>query len=1038
VNRLTPLLAILAAAAAGAAEPDATADPLFADFVDPPADARPLVFWQWVNGNVSQEGIRLDLEWMRRAGLAGAVMFDIGFRTPPVPQYVDKRVGFGTPEWDAAVRVAATEARRLGLLLGAHSGGGWSVSGGPEVAPRDGMKKLVWAELEMTAPFPVPVIIARHSSVSGPFHDMAGDARFRVHDVDAFEHVATLAYRLPEVEQHERRRFPSGAELPWVLEDGFFGGAETLTPNAQGEAFLVANPARGTRLRSLTLSVADAWPTGAIERSDDGVTFRPHIELPVRAAQPSPVQTFALGVPARAWRIRFSGLSAPLRILEAHFRAGARIDRVEEKAGFGVLADSAVAAQPDEPGTAIDPRDVIDVSGHVTPEGSLRWTPKSGRWRVVHFGWSLTGRRVVPATDESIGLEVDKLDADAVRRFATSFYGRHRRAIGDAGALGIALTDSWEAGQQNWTPTMLAEFEKRRGYDLRPWLPVLTGAIVGNVERSERVLADFRRTIADLVADAHYGVLADVARANGMTYYSQAAGTDLPTVVDGLQAKGRVDVPTAEYWYYPADAQPHPNHLADVREAASAAHIHGKKLVAAEALTTRGEDPFAQGPRQLRRIADRFFAEGVNKVILHTSAHQPFIDRRPGITLRQYGQHFTRNETWAEDAHAWVSYLARTSQMLQLGKPVADIAVFVGEDVPAVSRLPGGAGRVAGYDHDFLNAEVLLGATARDGALVLASGARYRILVSSHRGLTAPILNKLRTLAADGVAVAAAGGDAATKLRAMSLAPDVALPDTSTIHWAHRATSDADIYFVTNQSDQPVTEIAGFRVKGRHAETWNAAKGTRENARYACVGGVTFVELALGAWESRFVVFRGVARPRFASQTLRERAASRAPTILATVEGPWNVEFLDGRGAPARSTFPQLTSWTESADDAIRHYSGRVRYRRDFEVKAAWLGGKRIDLDLGTVGELARVVVNGRDLGVSWTAPDLVDVTRALRAGPNKVEIVVTNYWANRMIGDLQPGAKRETFAPIAPFTAASPLRRSGLLGPVRLLQRME
>jgi hypothetical protein len=1033
LKRLAPLLAIVTAAAGAAGAPD----PLFAGFVDPPAAARPLVFWQWVNGNVSSEGIRLDLEWMRRAGLAGAVMFDIGFRAPSVPQYVDKRVGFGTPEWEAAVRVAAIEARRLGLLLGAQSGGGWSVSGGPEVAPRDGMKKLVWAEIEMTAPFPVPVMIARPSTVSGPFHDFAFDARYRVHDVDVYEPVATVAYRLPAAEQREERRSRSRVGFPQMLEDGFFGAAETLAPNAQGEAFLVAKPARGTRLRSLTLSVADTWPKGAIEHSDDGETFHPYIELPVRGEQPSPVQTFALGVPARAWRVRFSGLTEPIRVLEAHFRTGARVDRAEEKAGFGVLADSATAARPDEPGTAIDPRDIVDVTARVT-DGSLNWTPKSGRWRVVHFGWSLTGRRVVPATDESIGPEVDKLDADAVRRFATSFYGRHRRAIGNAGALGIALTDSWEAGQQNWTPTMLAEFEKRRGYDLRPWLPVLTGAIVGDVERSERVLADFRRTIADLVADAHYGVLADVARANGMTYYSQAAGTDLPTVVDGLQAKGRVDVPTGEYWYYPASAQPHPNHLVDVREAASAAHIYGKSLVAAEALTTRGEDPFAQGPRQLRRIADRFYAEGVNKVILHTSAHQPFTDRRPGITLRQYGQHFTRNETWAEDAHAWVGYLARTSQMLQQGKPVADIAVFVGDDLPVETRLPDGAPRIVGYDHDLLNSEVLLGARAHDGALVLASGARYEVLLTLRRAFTAPVRDKLRTLADAGVAIVESMEAARKTLLAKGVAPDVALADDSSIYWTHRSTGDADIYFVTNQSARAIAPIGGFRVKGRHAEAWNAVTGTSEPVRYAPDGEVTLVRLALDAWESRFVVFRGAARPRFTAQTLRADVIIRLYGELASLEGPWDVEFLDGRGAPVRATFPRLMSWTQSADGAIRHYSGRVRYRRDFDVKAEWLDAKRIELDLGVVGEMARVVVNGRDLGVSWTEPDCIDITRALRAGTNRLEIVVTNYWANRMIGDLQPGAKVETFAPIAPFTAASPLRRSGLLGPVRLLQRKD
>jgi hypothetical protein len=375
--------------------------------------------------------------------------------------------------------------------------------------------------------------------------------------------------------------------------------------------------------------------------------------------------------------------------------------------------------------------------------------------------------------------------------------------------------------------------------------------------------------------------------------------------------------------------------------------------------------------------------------------------------------------------------------MLQEGKPVADVAVFLGDDVPLALRLPGAAPRIAGYDHDFVNAEVLLNARAQDGSLVLASGARYRILLTPKRELTTPLREKVRTLAAAGVAVVESTQDAVATLRA-KVCPDVVLPDASPLHWIHRVTDDADIYFVTNQSGQAVADVAGFRVKGRHAESWNAVTGAREAIRYAPDGDVTIVQLALGAWESRFVVFRGASRARFTAQTLRAEVLVPLPGILASLEGPWDVEFLDGRGAPARSTFPRLSSWTESADDAIRHYSGRVRYRRDFDVKTEWLDTRRIELDLGDVGELARVVVNGRDLGVSWTEPNLVDVTHALRPGSNKLEIIVTNYWANRMIGDLQPGAKRETFAPIAPFTAASPLRRSGLLGPVRLLQRKE
>jgi hypothetical protein len=312
------------------------------------------------------------------------------------------------------------------------------------------------------------------------------------------------------------------------------------------------------------------------------------------------------------------------------------------------------------------------------------------------------------------------------------------------------------------------------------------------------------------------------------------------------------------------------------------------------------------------------------------------------------------------------------------------------------------------------------------------------VLLHARRASTPPVREKLRTLAAEGVTVVESIDEAVTTLRAKGVGPDVVLPDGSSIHWTHRATDDTDIYFVTNQSPKATAPMIGFRVAGRHAEAWSAVTGKREAIGYAPDGSGTVVQMNLGAWESRFIVFRGASRTRFTPRTLRREVILSLYGILAELDGPWELEFLDGRGAPARSSMPRLSSWTDSADAAIRHYSGRVRYRRTIDVKADWLGAHPIDLDLGVVGELARVFVNGRDLGVSWTEPDVVDVTQALRPGANEIEIVVTNYWANRMIGDLQPGAKRETFAPIAPFTAASPLRRSGLLGPVRLLQRKE
>jgi len=1052
------------AAAHGAKSPT---DALAAGFMRPPQDARPLVFWQWVNGNVSEAGIRLDLEWMQRVGIGGALMFDIGFASPPVPQYVEHRVGFGSREWEAAVRVAASEAKRLGLALGAQSGGGWSVTGGPLVAPEQAMKKLVWSETVVTAHTPATLRLPQPPGNSGPYQDVPISGNFK--DPSRYADVAVIGFRLPEGERATQPGF-SGISNSAALGDQRYSSSVELTPSADGTAALLARLEEGATPLAVTLAVPGKLPKGAIEASADGINFVSVVELPGNAPRPAPVNTFALPERVeRIWRIRFRGLTGPLAIAEARFEFGARVDRAAEKAGYGVLADPTSIETTPRRGTTVDPREILDLSAHFSPDGSLSWRPPDGSWIVTRFGWSLTGRRAVPATPESIGLEVDKLDAAAVRAFAAAHYDRYPR-----GSIGIALTDSWEAGQQNWTPAMFEEFSARRGYDLRPWLPVLTGRVVGDVARSERFLADFRLTVADLLADNHYGVLAQVARERGMKSYSEAAGTDLPTVIDGLKAKGRVDVPMGEYWFYPADGQPKPGYVADVREAASAAHTYGLHIVAAEALTSRGEEPWATGPTQLRRIADRFFAEGINRVVLHTAVHQPFTDRRPGITLRQYGQHFTRNETWAEDAGAWVAYLARTSYLLQQGKPVADVAIFLGEDAPvSPSTQTGGLQRLDGYDHDFINAEVLLTRmTVRAGRLTLPDGMSYRLISIPRqvRRLSLAVVEKLYKLVAAGAVLvgpkplgAAGLGDSDERVLAIAdriwggkpltgvrklgrgrvyvatevlealrnerIEPDVAASGSERLQWVHRKTVDADIYFVSNQSSAAFSEAVRLRTHGRRARFWDAVDGSTAAIDHSIDSRTTTVRIELAPFSSGFIVLRGRSAPgRFA-------VAQRERRTLAQLEGPWDVEFLDGQGAPATTRLASGVSWADSTDPAVRYYSGRAKYSRTVTVPPEWLAaGRRVELELGSVGELAHIRVNDRDLGVNWNAPFRHDITAALRAGENRLEVVVTNYWVNRLIGDEQPGATRFTFASIHPYTAASALRPSGLLGAVRLL----
>lgn len=1039
-------------------------DALAEGFRNPPDAARPLAYWQWVNGNVSEEGIRLDLDWMARMGMGGVFMFDIGFGSPPIPQYVQNRVGFGSDAWRSAVRLAAEDAERLNISFGMQSSGGWSVSGGSDVSPEDAMKKLVWSETHVT-PDMADVVLSPPPRASGPFQDYPISERFREPALGG--DVAVIAYRIPEFE--DPTPDVSGVANGRLLSDGKYQDAVSVLPDSAGLVSLTYTFAEPVAPDAFTLSLDGGVPAGVIE-DEHGAKVA---VLPRPAQLAAPVQTYAISGPrSKVWRVRFEGLHEPLNIREAKFHFSPRVNRHEEKAGFGTLADYDVERSEPVPNRrVIQAVDVRDVTAHMAPGGRLDWRPEDGHWIVTRFGWSLTGRRVVPAPAESIGFEVDKLDPDAVRRFAAAFYDRLLAAAGRHGRVDIALTDSWEAGAQNWSPHLRDEFMQRRGYDPLAWFPVLTGRMVGSADASERFLADWRRTIADLVADNHYGVFQEELRARGITYYAEAPGTNLPIIADGIQAKRRVDVPTGEFWYWPEEGAPKDEHIADIREAASAAAIEGKTIIAAESLTSMGEAPWATGPREWRRMVDRFFTEGVTRTIMHTSAHQPFTDRYPGMTLRQYGQHFTRNEAWAELAEGWVSYLSRTSFLLQQGRPVRDVAIFYGADA-AVAPPYGPGLRPDGYDMDFLDQESLLQLEFADGHLVTPGGARYRLLAlrPGLERMNADTLRKLCALAEDGATILGdrpkgplglvtkdrdfrtlanrlwlkdgtgrrlgqgrvyANMSMADGLALMGVSPDLSSP-AMPLNWTHRQIDDGDLYFVSNPSREAFRGTIAVRAENAppdaRVEAWDAATVQKTSLQSRQVPAGRAFDLSLPSFGSAFILVRadiGPAAP----------AAHEATETLVTIDGPWDVSFLDGRGAPEHARFDMLASWTDHADQTIKYYSGRATYRTEFSV--AEEPPTRVRLDLGSVGDMARVRINDHDFGTVWWSPARLDVSGALKQGRNTIEIEVANYWHNRLVGDRQPGALTHTFAPIAPYDAHTRLRPSGLIGPVRL-ERLE
>jgi hypothetical protein len=349
------------------------------------------------------------------------------------------------------------------------------------------------------------------------------------------------------------------------------------------------------------------------------------------------------------------------------------VNRFEEKAGFSEATNLYSLATPAVPiQDAVRKADVVDLTSKMRGDGSLVWTPPAGRWVVLRIGFSLTGARNAPASPEATGLEVDKLNRGHVKAYLDDYLGPYKNILGvlmGKRGLQYVITDSWEAGVQNWTEEMIAEFAKRRGYNPRPWLPVLTGRVVESAESSDRFLWDFRKTIGDLTTEYHYDQITASLHERGMGRYTESHESGRAFIGDGMEVKRNAEIPMSALWTPETSSDEPPGYSGDIRESASVAHIYGQNLVAAESLTAYGgsRGAWSWSPETLKPTADTELAMGLNRFVLHTSVHQPVSDKVPGLSLGPFGQWFTRHETWAELAKPWTTYLARSSYMLQQG-----------------------------------------------------------------------------------------------------------------------------------------------------------------------------------------------------------------------------------------------------------------------------------------------------------------------------------------------------------------------------------
>ncbi len=1085
------------------------------NFMVPPNEAKPRVWWHWMNGNITKDGIQKDLEWMHRVGIGGFQNFDAAFMTP---QIVEKRLVYMTPEWIDAFTFTTNLADSLGLEMAIAGSPGWSESGGPWVKPEEAMKKLVWSELRVEGGKLFSGTLPNPPKTSGPFQNIPLEGGFSLGGPESatpeyYADAAVVAYRVPETDvplnELNPRITSSGGKFDLkMLTDGDLVKTAYLPPVKVGEnAWIQFEFQKPETVYSLTIvggvnsgrfGTSGNPDNIVLEASENGKTFEKITGI-YNNRIGEVTETFA-PVTAKYFRFAFKtlppqrspyasifpdmpGAGEPVGtdIAELLLYTSPKINRFEEKAAFTVNMDLAsLETLPVEKSEVIAKENIIDLTSKMNADGTLNWEVPEGTWNIMRFGYTLTGHKNSPASPEATGLEVDKLSAEHVKNYFTQYLDMYKNATGGLmGEKGLQyiITDSWEAGTQNWTENMPADFQQKRGYNIIPWLPVIAGNIVESADASERFLWDFRKTIGDLTTENHYDLLTDILKERGMGRYTESHEDMRAFIGDGMEVKRTADVPMSATWTPTGnETGVQTRFKADVRESASVSHIYGKKYVAAESMTAIGT-AWAWSPETLKPTADMELACGLNRFVIHTSVHQPVDDKIPGLGLGPFGQWFTRHETWAEQAKPWMDYLARSCYMLQQGQFVADVVYYYGEDNNITALFGQKMPEIPeGYNYDFVNADALVNVlSVQNGKLATTGGMSYKLLAldKNSRLMSLPVLKKIQELVNSGAVVCGnkpektpslsddseefnqianvlwanengvnsvgqgkvyAGKSVGDVLNEINILPDFqySKPEENTeLLFVHRKLDNTDIFWINNRNDRVENLEATFRVNGKKAEIWHPETGKIEDASYFISGESTKVSLQLMPNDAVFVVFRNkTSKKSFEIPTATE-------TSLAAVSGEWKVNFQSDRGAPASVIFPDLSAWNENEDPGIKYFSGTAEYNKIVEIPEEWISEDGdICLDLGDVKNLAEVTVNGKQLGIVWKKPFRISVKAALQVGENEISVKITNLWVNRLIGDAQPDASEKfTYTTMPFYRADSPLKTSGLLGPVQFIK---
>lgn len=882
---------------------DTTENALQAGFRNPPESAKPGCYWYWLNDNLSKAGITRDLEAMARVGIGEAFIGNIFLDDLPAG-----KVKVLSDSWWEHVQHAIREAARVGVKIGMFNSPGWSQSGGPWVKPEQAMRYLVSAETRVTGPAQIEKKLLKPQET---FQDVALLA-FPVLPTDVAPNVmhppqVTCTPSLEDVAQ----LVDNNQETSLTVPAGVGQSGEPLVIELDWDVPYTARsisivPGATNWAAHCELQVADG--DGQFHMVRSFPFDRSNMDISVGPLPRGPVTATFEPTTSQRFRLLLTDIQGQAALAEVRLSTAPLLESFIEKQ-LGKMHPTPLPlgdayrwpAQPeiDSPNLVVAPEQVLNLTDLLDADGTLRWEVPPGEWVILRTGMTTTGKENGPASPEGTGLEIDKMSRPAAQAHFDAYIGRILKQMpaDDRRAFKTVVADSYEAGSQNWTDGFAKIFRDTYGYDPVPWLPVLTGRLIGNADQSERFLWDLRRLVADRIATEYVGGLRDLCHEQGLQLWLENYG-HWGFTAEFLQYGGQSDQIAGEFWVT--------GDLGSIecRAASSCANTYGKPRVSAEAFT--GGPPFQTSPADMKARGDWAFCEGINHFVLHVYIHQPWEDRQPGVNA-WFGTEFNRHNTWFDAQVAWIEYLQRSCFLLQQGTRVTDVAYFIGEDTPKMTGLQQPP-LPPGYDFDYINAEVLQQKLrVHEGLITLPHGVAYRVLVLPEWPTMRPgALRSVRDLVKAGATVlgpppsrspsmsdyphcdqvvqelaAEIWGDADTTqagerrlgkgkvvwrksleevLDGMRIAPDFA--SEVPLRYTHRSVEDSHIYFVTNPQPQEVLTTASFRVGEMAPEFWWPQTGRCESpAIYDLAENLVRVPLRLGPHGSVFVVFRDKVDP---------------------------------------------------------------------------------------------------------------------------------------------------------------------------------